>query len=339
MGLEKRGNKSGRLTIERDISHSGSEGNAVGQKTLNGRISCSGIALHSGSLVTMSLCPAEPDTGIVFVRTDLDGDGARILARWDNVVCTRLCTTVGNSDGLHVATIEHLMAALYGIGIDNAVVELNGPEVPIMDGSAAPFMFLVECAGTVEQNAPRRAIRILKSISVSDEHGGRAKLMPDDKFLVDIEIDFNNAAVARQSLAMELVNGTFKKELSRARTFGFLHEVEKLRAAGLARGGSLDNAVVISGNQILNEGGLRYGNEFVRHKALDAVGDLYLAGCPLIGAFQGFRSGHSTNNKVLRALFSDPGAWCYDVLMPDHPVGGVAPFESFETSLSTAVPA
>ena len=337
MGAEKRGDKSIRTAIEQDIAFSWAAGNAVSQQTLNGRISCFGIALHSGSRVTMTLCPAEPDTGIVFVRTDLEGGGARIPARWDNVVCTRLCTTISNSEGLRVATIEHLMAALYGSGIDNAVVELNGPEVPIMDGSAAPFTFLVECAGTVEQNAPRRAIRILKPVSVSDDHGGRATLMPDDGFSVDIEIDFSSAAVARQSLAMGLVNGTFKKELSRARTFGFLHEVEKLRAAGLARGGSLDNAVVISGDQILNEGGLRYGNEFVRHKALDAVGDLYLAGGPLIGAFQGFRSGHATNNMVLQALFADPRAWCYDVVTTDQAVGDVTPFAAFEVSEPIAV--
>ena len=307
------------------------------QRTLNGKISCTGIALHSGSRVTMTLCPAEPDTGILFVRTDLDAGGARIAARWDNVVCSRLCTTVGNEDGIQVATIEHLMAALYGSGIDNAVIELNGPEVPIMDGSAAPFTFLVDCAGTIEQDALRRAIRIEKPISVSDGHGGRASLLPDDGFSVAIEIDFNSPAVARQSLTMGLVNGTFNKELSRARTFGFLHEVEELRAAGLARGGSLDNAVVISGDRILNEGGLRYSNEFVRHKALDAVGDLYLAGGPLIGAFQGFRSGHATNNLLLRALFADRQAWSYDIVTPAQAAGSGAVYPPIEAVAQIAV--
>ena len=284
----------------------------VRQRTLNSRINCTGIGLHSGAKVSMTLGPGAPNDGIIFVRTDIGGGGARIPARWDRVVCTRLCTTIGNSDGVTVGTVEHLMAAFAGCGIDNAVVELNGPEVPIMDGSAAPFIFLVECAGTNEQEAPRRVVRVLKPVSV-EAKGGRASLVPGDGFSLSIEIEFENTLVSRQSISLGLVNGDFKKELSRARTFGFLHEVEELRAAGFARGASLDNAVVINGETILNEGGLRYEDEFVRHKTLDAVGDLYLAGGPIAGTFHGHRLGHHANNLVLRALFADREAWTCDL--------------------------
>ena len=310
--------------------------NVIRQRTLNSRISCSGIALHSGARVTMTLNPAEPNTGIVFVRTDIEGGGARIPARWDHVVCTRLCTTVGDRNGVQVATIEHLMAALAGCGIDNAVIEVNGPEVPVMDGSAAPFVFLVECAGTVEQAAPRRGLRIRKPVSVRDEKGGTASLLPADSFSIDIRIKFDSRVVSRQNLSLDLVNGAFKKELSRARTFGFLHEVEELRAAGLARGGSLDNAVVVSGDTVLNEGGLRYEDEFVRHKALDAVGDLYTAGGPIIGAFHGTCSGHRANNLLLRALFAERDAWSFDVLRSGQPDAVVGLGGSWQASRAAA---
>ncbi len=309
---------------------------AIRQRTLNSRIGCSGIALHTGARVTMSLSPAEPDTGIVFVRTDIEGGGARIPARWDHVVCTRLCTTVGNRDGVQVGTIEHLMAALAGCGIDNAIVELNGPEVPVMDGSAAPFVFLIECAGTVEQSVPRRAVRVRKPVSVRDEKGGTASLRPADSFSIDIRIAFDSPVVSRQSLSLGLANGAFKKELSRARTFGFLHEVEELRAAGLARGGSLDNAVVVSGDTVLNEGGLRYEDEFVRHKALDAVGDLYTAGGPIVGAFHGTCSGHRANNLLLQALFADRSAWSYDVLYGDDMTSAIGMGGSWQASKAAA---
>ena len=310
----------------------------IRQRTLNSRISCSGIALHSGARVTMTLSPAEPDTGIVFVRNDIEGGGARIPARWDHVVCTRLSTTVGDRHGVQVGTIEHLMAAFAGCGIDNAIVELNGPEVPVMDGSAAPFVFLVECAGMVEQAAPRRALRICKPVSVRDEKGGTASLLPADSFSIDIRIQFDSRVVSRQSLSLDLVNGAFKKELSRARTFGFLHEVEQLRAAGLARGGSLDNAVVVSGDTVLNEGGLRYDDEFVRHKALDAVGDLYTAGGPILGAFHGACSGHRANNLLLQALFADRDAWCYDVLRSGEPATVIGLGGSWQASRAAAAP-
>ncbi len=289
----------------------------VAQRTLKSKISCKGVALHSGDKVVMTLKPAACGAGIVFRRTDIAGGGAFIPASWDRVVDTRMCTVLGNEDGVTVGTVEHLMAALAGCRIDNALIEINGPEVPIMDGSSAPFVFLVECAGVQEQDEPRRFIRIEKPISIRD--GFRtATLSPADGFSLSFEIDFDNQAISHQTISLGLAKGSFKKELARARTFGFLHDAEKLRAAGLARGGSLDNAIIISGGRILNEGGLRFDDEFVRHKALDAVGDLYLAGAPVIGRFDGICSGHDANNKVLQALFADPGAWSYDVLGSDE---------------------
>ncbi|CCQ72797.1 CE11 : UDP-3-O-acyl N-acetylglucosamine deacetylase [Magnetospira sp. QH-2] len=278
------------------------------QTTLKSPINCSGVGLHSGAKISMTLRPAEANRGIVFHRSDISGQGAEIPARWDNVTDCRLCTTLGNTEGASIGTVEHLMAALAGCGVDNVEIDINGPEVPIMDGSAAPFVFLIECAGIVDLDAPRLGIRIEKPISVGD--GERfAALSPDDGISLGFEIDFDSAAIARQDLHLHLTRDGFKNEISRARTFGFLHEVEQLRAAGLARGGSLDNAVVVSGDKVLNEEGLRYDNEFVRHKVLDALGDLYLAGAPIIGRFQGARSGHQANNDLLRAMFADPSAW------------------------------
>jgi len=283
----------------------------IKQKTFKSSISCTGVALHSGDKVSMTLMPGKPDSGIVFKRTDIPGGGASIKATWDNVVETTMCTTLGNKDGVSIATVEHLMAALGGSGIDNAVIEVNGPEVPVMDGSAAPFVFLIECAGIVEQDKPRRFIRVLKAVSVQDGDSV-ASLVPADNFSVDFEIDFESAAISHQSISISMAGETFKNEVSRARTFGFLHEVEALRAAGLGKGGSLDNVVVVSGDKVINEDGLRYVDEFVRHKALDAVGDLYLAGGGLLGHFHGVCSGHAANNKLLMALFADNEAWCYE---------------------------
>jgi len=298
----------------------------IRQRTLKTAINCSGVALHSGAKVSMTLQPADADSGIVFKRTDIAGKGALIPATWDRVTDTRMCTTLGNDDGVTIGTVEHLMAALAGCGIDNALIELNGPEVPIMDGSSQPFVFLIECAGVVEQDASRRVIRVLKTVSVN---GGEARLSPGSHLSLDFEIDFGDDLVSRQSLSIGLINGSFPKDLARARTFGFLRDVEALRAAGLAKGGSLDNAVVVSGDGVMNEGGLRYEDEFVRHKVLDAIGDLYLAGAAIIGNFQGVRSGHATNNALLRALFADPDAWEYDVLCGDEAVsaidGGIHP--------------
>lgn len=281
------------------------------QKTVKTAIHCRGIGVHSGSRVALTLHPAPADSGIVFRRSDRGG--VDIAADWRNVKESALCTTLVGPDGISVGTVEHLMAAFAGAEIDNCLVELDGPEVPIMDGSAAPFLFLIECAGIVEQAAPRRAIRVLKQVQIGD--GERlASLTPADDFAVNFEIDFPNSLVRRQEISLTLDPVSFKTDVARARTFGFVEDIASLRAAGLARGGSLDNAVVVSGGAVLNTEGLRYANEFVRHKALDAVGDLYLAGAPILGHFHGVRSGHAYNHRLLAALFSDPNAWCLSPL-------------------------
>ena len=277
------------------------------QKTLKKSIHCRGIGLHSGARINLALHPAAPGTGILFRRRD-EG-GTEIAASWRNIVDSTLCTTLGDGNGVTIATVEHLMSALAGLEVDNAIVELDGPEVPVMDGSAAPFVFLIECAGLVEQHAPRRAIKVLKPVHVGG-NGKSAALVPDDQFRVSFAIDFASDAIKRQELSFTLDAGDFKHEISRARTFGFLDEVDRMQAAGLARGGSLENAIVISGDRVLNKEGLRYGDEFVRHKVLDALGDLYLAGGPILGHFHGVRSGHALNRELIAALFADATAWC-----------------------------
>jgi len=212
-----------------------------------------------------------------------------------------------------MGVIKGLLAIANDLSDHFTVIEVAGPEVPIMDGSSEPFVFLVECAGVVEQKKPRRVIRILKPVSVTDGDCS-AELRPSERFSVDMHIDFDSAAINQQRILLRVVNGAFCKELARARTFGFLHEVEAMQSAGLAKGGSLENAIVVSGDRILNEDGLRFDDEFVRHKALDAVGDMYLAGHQIVGSFVGHRSGHALNNKLLRALFADPEAWTYGEL-------------------------
>ena len=278
------------------------------QQTLKNSIHCAGVGLHSGRKVNMTLHPAEPDSGIIFRRSDVGGEASSVPAHWRHAVETPLCTTLVGDDDMRIMTIEHLMSALAGCGIDNALIELNGPEVPIMDGSAAPFVFLIECAGISDQDAPRRAIRIKKEVVCSEPHRSAA-LMPGKGYSLDFEIAFEGTVIGEQSWDVQLINGTYKKEVARARTFGFLQEIEKLREMGLARGGSLDNAVVISGDHIMNEGGLRYENEFVRHKILDSIGDLYLAGAPIIGRFSGQRAGHALTLRLLRSLFANEEAW------------------------------
>ncbi len=285
----------------------------VCQRTLKQIAFCEGVGLHSGEPVSLILHPAPAGSGIVFKRSDVDVDKAIVAASWDNVVDTRLCSTIGNEHDVRVSTVEHLMAALSGCGVDNALIEIDGPEVPIMDGSSGPFVKLIETAGLVEQDEPRRVIRILKSVEVQVGES-RAVLEPAERCSLDVEIDFKGTAVEEQALNVGFVNGAFCKELASARTFGFLHEVEAMRAAGLARGGSLDNAIVVDGAKIMNEDGLRFDDEFVRHKILDAVGDLYLAGALIVGSFSGARCGHAINNKLLHALFADEDAWCYDVI-------------------------
>lgn len=299
---------------------SASAGNVVRQQTLKNSINCSGVALHSGAKVSMVLHPAEADTGIVFRRTDAAG-GVEIQALWRNAIETPLCTTLVDGRGNQIATIEHLMSALNGCGIDNAVIELNGPEVPIMDGSAAPFVFLIECAGVTVQKSPRRALRILSEVSVSEPHRS-ASVLPGSGFSVGFEIDFGDTLIGRQEWFTEVNETTFKRDVARARTFGFLQDIEKMRAMGLARGGSLENAIVVNGQEIMNDGGLRFSNEFVRHKVLDSIGDLYLTGAPIIGHFQADRAGHALTLRLLNALFAEADAWEWTDLTTAHIAAG-----------------
>jgi UDP-3-O-[3-hydroxymyristoyl] N-acetylglucosamine deacetylase len=280
---------------------------AIGQTTLKSAIDCVGVGLHSGARVRMRLEPAPAGSGIRFRRTDMP-DAAEIPALWSNVVDTRMCSRIAGPDGASVATIEHLMAALAGAGIDNCRIDIDGPEVPAMDGSAAPFLFLIDCAGIAQLAAPRRAIQVLAPVCVA-RGDARVEIEPAPVFSIDCAIDFASAAIARQDLAVVVDPATFRGQIARARTFGFAAEVERLRAAGLARGGSLDNAVVIDGDRVINADGLRFDDEFVRHKVLDAVGDFYLAGAPLLAHVRSRRGGHELNNLALRALFERPDAW------------------------------
>ncbi len=278
------------------------------QQTLARSLTMKGIGLHSGAVVTMTLRPAPADHGVVFVRTDIVGENDVIPARWDHVADTRLCTVIRNAEGASVGTIEHLMAALRGCGIDNILIEIDGPEVPVMDGSSAPFVALIDEAGIRAQALPRRAIKILKEVTV-EQDGKRATLKPSEGSVFAGEIDFAHPSIGKQSFETRLYNGNFRHDLAEARTFGFVEEVEALRKIGLARGGSLDNAIVLDRETVLNAGGLRFADEFIRHKLLDAVGDLYLAGGPILGAYEGTKAGHALNNAILRKLVATPGAW------------------------------
>jgi UDP-3-O-[3-hydroxymyristoyl] N-acetylglucosamine deacetylase len=285
------------------------------QRTLKASIGCVGVGVHSGLRASLTLNPARAGHGIVFRRTDLGQD---ISARFDNVVDTRLCTVIGAPAAPHarVGTIEHLMAALSGAGIDNVLIEIDGPEVPILDGSAAPFLFLLDCAGVAEQDAPRSMLQIRRKVRVTDGQAF-AELRPFPRLSriappvleMELTIDFAAAAIGRQGCALRLTPNSFRDELSRARTFAMAEEVVQLQKAGLARGGSLDNAVVVDQDRVLNPAGLRMPGEFARHKLLDAVGDLALAGASLHGRFVAHRTGHALNNKLLRALFADASAW------------------------------
>lgn len=277
------------------------------QHTLAGPAIFAGVGLHTGRHVRVAIRPAQPGAGIAFVRTDLNGDN-RVAVSAEAVVQTQLGTMVGNEAGATIATVEHLMAALCALEIDNALIEVDGPEIPIMDGSAEPFVRLLDRAGRRRQEAPRAFIEVLTPIEVIDGDK-RAALIPCDRFEMAFEIEFPTAAIGRQAVDLAVDEDTFREELADCRTFGFLHEVEHLRRIGLARGGSLENAVVIDGDDILNPEGLRRPDEFVRHKALDAVGDLYVLGHPLVARFEGLRAGHGINNAVARALMARPAAW------------------------------
>lgn len=281
----------------------------IRQRTLRNTIRASGIGLHTGERVTLTLRPAEPDNGVTFHRTDLP-DHPSIHGHPLNVGETTLSTTLVGPQRVKVSTVEHLMSALAGLGIDNVHVDVDGPEIPIMDGSASPFVFLIQAAGIKEQDAPKRFIRIKRPVEV---HNGDkwARFEPHEGFRVRMEIDFNHPVLSHTAQAAEIdfSSTTFVKEVSRARTFGFMKDLEMMRSRNLALGGSLDNAIVVGDEHILNEDGLRLGDEFVKHKILDAIGDLYLLGHSLIGAFIGHKTGHALNNALLRALLADPAAW------------------------------
>ncbi|MDB5451680.1 MAG: lpxC [Caulobacteraceae bacterium] len=280
----------------------------VFQHTVRAPALFQGVGMHTGERTRVAVRPAAADTGIVFVRTDVGGRDNQIRPSAEAVCKTQLGTVITNAAGVTVATIEHLMAALVMLGIDNAVVELDGPEMPIMDGSSAPFVRILDRAGKREQANPRRFIEIVENVVVTDGDK-RAALSPSDRFEVAFEIQFPTAVIGRQSVDLEMDEAAFRSELADCRTFGFLHEVEALRAIGLARGGSLENAVVIEGDRVLNAEGLRRPDEFVRHKALDAIGDLYVLGAPIIGRFEGELAGHGINNLLVRALTARPQAW------------------------------
>jgi UDP-3-O-[3-hydroxymyristoyl] N-acetylglucosamine deacetylase len=279
----------------------------VKQRTLKSLISASGVGLHTGQKVRMTLRPAPADTGIVFRRIDLEPP-LDIPARAELVGEARLASTLVK-DGVKIYTVEHLMSALSGLGIDNAFVDLNASELPIMDGSASPFALLLQQAGIEEQGAPKRFLRVKKPVEVKD--GDKwARLEPYAGFRVSFSIDFRHPVIDRstQSVTIDFAETSYLKEIARARTFGFMHEVEDLKDSGLALGGGLDNAVVLDEQSVLNSEGLRFADEFIRHKLLDAIGDLYLLGRPLLGAFTAHKSGHALNNRLVRAALSEPGA-------------------------------
>ena len=281
------------------------------EKTLQNAIPCVGVGLHSGQKVHMTLKPAGIGHGIVFKRTDITDKDNLIPVSYDTVVDTRMCSCVGNADGVSVGTIEHLMGALSGFGITNILIELDSAEVPVMDGSALDYVTLIECAGIIKQDAPLKAVKILKEVTFDDNKGASVCLYPAQKNLsIDFMIDFSKSKViGRQEYSITLSERTFKDAISYARTFGFLQEVEALRAMGLAKGGSFDNVIVVDGDKVANKEGLRSENEFVVHKTLDAVGDLYQLGMPIIGHFAGVKSGHAHTNQLLRKLMADKSAY------------------------------
>lgn len=280
----------------------------IERTTLAAPAVCAGIGLHTGARVRMAMRPAKAGTGIVFERSDLDLEDRIIAARYDRVRSTDLGTTLVSDAGASVSTVEHLMAALAGLGVDDLHIELDGPEVPAMDGSSAPFVELALRAGLATQPAPRRAIQVLKPVTVTD--GSReASFLPALKSAIDVEIDFADPAIGQQRFAFEVTRENFRDLVAPARTFGFRRDLDSLLKAGLARGGSLDNAVVVDETGVANPGGLRFADEFVRHKALDALGDLYLAGAPILGLYKATRPGHGINSAALHALLGDPTAW------------------------------
>jgi len=300
------------------------------QRTPKKLIQATGVGLHSGEKVLLTLHPAPINTGIVFRRTDLD-PVVEVKASYENVCDTMLCTSLQHN-GVKIATVEHLMSALAGLGIDNAYIDVNAPEIPIMDGSAAPFVFLIQSAGVREQSARKRFIRILKPVRVEDS-GRYVQFLPHEGYRISFKIDFDHPVFNSkpQTAEFDFSSTSYIKQVSRARTFGFLSDYEKLRKVGLVNGGSLDNAIVVDEYRILNEDGLRFDDEFVKHKVLDAIGDLYLLGSGLIGAFEGYKSGHGLNNKLVRALMQQKDAWEYTYFEDEEfsaIIGDLSPVEA-----------
>ncbi|MET0028395.1 MAG: UDP-3-O-acyl-N-acetylglucosamine deacetylase [Candidatus Thiodiazotropha sp.] len=295
----------------------------IEQRTLRQAISFVGVGLHSGRMTRLTLRPNQDSNGILFQRSDVENGRGLIAARWYNVSDTRLSTTISNEYGVSVATIEHLMAALAGCGVDNALIDIDGPEVPIMDGSAEPFATSIEKYGTLSLKVPRNAIWIQQPIEVrdGDKH---ALLLPARKPRITLSIDFPDTLIGAQVYSIELVNEAFVQQLARSRTFGFAQQVEALRDQGLALGGSLNNAILVDGDRIINRGGLRYADEFVRHKVLDAYGDLALAGVPIIGHYYGHKSGHALNKRLMEKLFESHSSWSYVTLGEYEKMMGVS---------------
>lgn len=288
------------------------EGFSRPQTTLASVVTLSGIGLHSGTEVSLTLKPAGADIGILFVRTDAPNlEDGLIPALFSRVCDVTLSSRIANSRGYSVGTVEHLMAALSGLGVDNVIVELDGPEVPIMDGSALPFVKLIQKAGLADLPSPRRYLRILRPVRI-EVGDAFCELLPDDSACFEAVIDFENDAIGRQEFALDLTPDAFVSQLSSSRTFCMLNQVEAMHRVGLALGGSLENAVVVGEEGVINEEGLREENEFVRHKLLDAVGDMYLAGLPIIGRYRGFKAGHALHNKLLHALFME--ADCFELV-------------------------
>ncbi|HEY2709419.1 MAG TPA: UDP-3-O-acyl-N-acetylglucosamine deacetylase [Caulobacteraceae bacterium] len=277
------------------------------QTTLAGDVQITGVGIHAGRPANLTIRPAPDDHGVVFVRTDLPGRPA-IAARADKVCDTRLATVIGDPKGATVATVEHLMCALFGMGVDNALVEIDGPEIPIGDGSAAQFADAIDAAGLAQQDAPRRYLQILSPVDIVTP-GKRVALVPADRFELDVEIIFDALAIGRQHLALAVDPTAFRAEIAAARTFGFIAEVEQLRAAGLGRGASLENTIVVDGDHVMNPETLLRPDDFVRHKALDALGDLALAGHPILGRYEASCGGHAINNQLVRALLDRPDTW------------------------------
>jgi UDP-3-O-[3-hydroxymyristoyl] N-acetylglucosamine deacetylase len=304
------------------------------QTTLGGSVTLTGVGVHSGERVSVTLAPAEANSGYVIVGTDADGSEVELHADYSTVVATELATVLGSRNGPLVSTAEHVLAALRGMGVDNATIEIDGPEMPIMDGSAAPFVEAIDSVGVTTLSAPRRFIEVLKPVQVAfgDSFG---ELRPHAAgFRLELDIEFADATIGRQAYVLDLTPTRFRKDISRARTFGRMCDVSKLLSAGFARGAGLENAIVVDDGRVLNPEGLRYADEFVRHKVLDAVGDLALAGLPLLGAYRSVRGGHKLNHAVLCALMADRSAWRVVEVAPARRVRGSA-----EVAGSMATPA